>query len=122
MLDFAHFVIERFASLANKFRKKHEQYKGRDTDELANFRIGARLKYSRAGLPEMYETAKDYCRKHVAYIESHGIDGKTVNDSLEDIAVYAVIMLYMRYRMKKEEERMKKEENPKEKIPETDRK
>ena len=45
MQDFEHFVIERFAGLANKFRKKHAQYKGRDTDELANFRIGARLKY-----------------------------------------------------------------------------
>ena len=120
MQDFEHFVIERFAGFANKFRKKHAQYQGRDTDELANFRIGARLKYGRAGLPEMYETAKDYCRKHVAYIESHGIDGNTVNDSLEDIAVYAVIMLYMRYRMKKERE--EKEKVPKAAIPEAGRK
>ena len=44
----------------------------------------------------MYECAKDYVRKHIAYIESHRIDGLTVEDSLEDIAVYAVIMLYMR--------------------------
>lgn len=104
MQDFEHFVIERFAGLANKFRKKHAQYKGRDTDELANFRIGARLKYGKSGLPEMYEMAKDYCRKHIAYIESHGIDGKTANDSLEDIAVYAVIMMYMRYRLTKSKE------------------
>lgn len=110
MQDFEHFVIERFAGLANKFRKKHAQYKGSDADELANFRVGARLKYGKSGLPEMYEMAKDYCRKHIAYIESHGIDGKTVNDSLEDIAVYAVIMLYMRYRLTKEKEAIAKKD------------
>lgn len=110
MQDFEHFVIERFAGLANKFRKKHAQYKGRDTDELANFRVGARLKYGKDGLPEMYEMAKDYCRKHIAYIESHGIDGKTANDSLEDIAVYAAIMLYMRYRFNKEKEAVAKKD------------
>ena len=58
----------------------------------------------------MYEMAKDYCRKHIAYIESHGIDGKTANDSLEDIAVYAVIMLYMRYRFNKEKEAVAKKD------------
>lgn len=110
MQDFEHFVIERFAGLANKFRKKHAQYKGRDTDELANFRVGARLKYGKDGLPERYEMAKDYCRKHIAYIESHGIDGKAANDSLEDIAVYAVIMLYMRYRFTKEKEAVAKKD------------
>ena len=104
MQDFEHFVIERFAGLANKFRKKHAQYKGRDADALANFRAGALLKYGKADMAHMYEMAKDYCRKHVAYIETHGIDGKTANDSLEDIAVYAVIMMYMRYRLAKSKE------------------
>lgn len=89
MQDFEHFVIERFAGLANKFRKKHAQYKGSDADELANFSVGARLKYGKSGLPEMYEMAKDYCRKHIAY---------------------AVIMLYMRYRFNKEKEAVAKKD------------
>ena len=95
MGNFSDFVIEQFGRLQNKFRQKHTQYKGSDADELANFRVGARLKYGKDGLPEMYEMAKDYCRKHIAYIESHRIDGQTVEDSLEDIVVYAMIMLYM---------------------------
>lgn len=96
MGNFSNFVIEQFGRLQNKFRQKHTQYKGSDADELANFRAEALLKYGKADMAHMYETAKDYCRKHVAYIETHGIDGKTVEDSLEDIAVYAMIMLYMR--------------------------
>lgn len=96
MGNFSDFVIEQFGRLQNKFRQKHSQYKGSDADELANFRAGALLKYGKADMAHMYETAKDYCRKHVAYIETHGIDGKTVEDSLGDIAVYAMIMLYMR--------------------------
>lgn len=92
---FRDFVIEKFKELEGKFAKKNQQYSC-TADPLANFSTGARLKYGKADMAHMYETAKDYCRKHIAYIESHGIDGKTVEDSLEDIAVYAVIALYMR--------------------------
>lgn len=95
-MGFKNFVLSKFDDLKNKFKIKHEQYKGSNDDALANFRVGARLKYGKDGFPEMYEMAKDYCRKHVAYIESHDIMGKTVQDSLTDIATYAVIMLYMR--------------------------
>lgn len=95
---FTDFVINKFKELSDKFKKKHDQYKGQTSqDELANFRAGANLKYGRGEMPDMYEMSKDYVRKHIAYIETHGIEGKTVEDSLEDIAVYAVIMLYMRY-------------------------
>lgn len=70
-MDFTTFVMDKFQELANKFRKKHDQYKSEVLrDELANFR---------------------------AYVETHGIEGLTVEDSLEDIAIYAVIMLYMRH-------------------------
>ena len=44
----------------------------------------------------MYETLKDYMRKHVSYMETHGIDGCSLGDSLGDIAVYCVIAMYMR--------------------------
>lgn len=95
MTDFNEFVMQKFIELAEKFARKNKQYSCTD-DNLANFSTGARLKYGKAGMSEMYETLKDYCRKHVAYVETHGIDGKTLQDSLEDIAVYAVIALYMR--------------------------
>lgn len=98
--DFVEFVKNTFEKLSDKFTNKNKQYEGEDRiiacGELANFRIGALLKYGEADYGDMYECAKDYVRKHIAYIESHRIDGLTVEDSLEDIAVYAVIMLYMR--------------------------
>lgn len=64
--------------------------------ELANFRIGALLKHGKAGYSDMYDCAKDYVRKHIAYIESHGIYSDAVEESLGDIAIYAVIMMYMK--------------------------
>ena len=95
-MGFKNFVLSKFDDLKSKFKIKHEQYKGSHDDALANFRVGAQLKYGDASYEHMYECAKDYVRKHIAYIESHNIMGKTVQDSLTDIATYAVIMLYMR--------------------------
>lgn len=95
-MGFKNFVLSKFDDLKSKFKIKHEQYKGSNADALANFRIGAQLKYGDASYENMYETAKDYVRKHIAYIESHNLMGETVQDSLTDIATYAVIMLYMR--------------------------
>ena len=96
MTDFTEYVVQKFNELSKKFEKKNHQYSC-TADPLANFSTGARLKYGKAGMPEMYETLKDYCRKHIAYVETHGIDGKTLQDSLEDIAVYSVIAMYMRH-------------------------
>lgn len=93
--NFTDFVMQKFSELSEKFAKKNRQY-AVSIDPLANFATGARLKYGKAGMPEMYETLKDYCRKHISYVETHGIDGKTLQDSLEDIAVYSAIALYMR--------------------------
>ena len=95
-MGFKDFVLSKFDELKTKFKLKNEQYQGSNADQLANFRIGARIKYGDASYENMYECAKDYVRKHIAYIESHNIMGKTVQDSLKDIATYAVIMLYMR--------------------------
>lgn len=95
-MGFKDFILNKFDELKTKFELKNEQYQGSNADQLANFRIGARLKYGDASYAHMYECSKDYVRKHIAYIESHDIMGKTVNDSLTDIATYAVIMLYMR--------------------------
>lgn len=95
-MGFKDFVLNKFDELKTKFELKNEQYQGSNADQLANFRIGSRLKYGDASYEHMYECSKDYVRKHIAYIESHNIMGKTVQDSLTDIATYAVIMLYMR--------------------------
>lgn len=95
-MGFKDFVLSKFDELKTKFKLKNEQYQGSNADQLANFRIGARIKYGDASYAHMYECSKDYVRKHIAYIESHNIMGKAVQDSLTDIATYAVIMLYMR--------------------------
>lgn len=95
MTDFTEFVVKKFSELSEKFENKNKQYSS-STDSLANFATGARLKYGKSGMTEMYETLKDYARKHIAYVETHGLDGNSLQDSLEDIAVYAVIALYMR--------------------------
>lgn len=44
----------------------------------------------------MFDEAKNYQRKHVAHVQNCNISGPKVDESLKDIAVYAVIMLYMR--------------------------
>lgn len=95
IINFTEFVTGKFAELSNKFQRKHDQYKG-SGGELANFRTGALLKYGKADMESMYETLKDYMRKHVAYMETHGLDGSSLGDSLGDIAVYCVIAMYMR--------------------------
>lgn len=103
-LDFVDFVINRLEELSKKFQLKNEQYIGQYTGEtsmskcgeLANFRICALLKHGQAGYSDMYDCAKDYVRKHIAYIESHGIYSDAVEESLGDIAIYAVIMMYMK--------------------------
>lgn len=95
MIDFAKFMAKKFKALEWKFATKNQQYSC-TAAHLANFSTGARLKYGKAGMPEMYETLKDYARKHIAYVETHRLDGNSLQDSLEDIAVYAVIALYMR--------------------------
>ena len=80
--DFVEFVKNTFEKLSDKFTHKNKQYEGEGRiiacGELANFRIGALLKYGEADYGDMYECAKDYVRKHIAYIESHRIDGLTV--------------------------------------------
>lgn len=98
--EFVEFVVSKLEELSKKFKLKNEQYTGETSmskcGELANFRIGALLKYGQAGYSFMYECAKDYVRKHIAYIESHCVYADSVEESLGDIAIYAVIMMYMK--------------------------
>ena len=111
--DFVEFVVSKLEELSKKFKLQNEQYTGETSrsncGELANFRIGALLKYGQAGYSAMYECAKDYVRKHIAYIESHCVFADSVEESLGDIAIYAVIMMYMKARYE-EERKMKIEQ------------
>ena len=100
-MGYKDFVMKTFEKSAKLFERKYKQYAALENsayDPLANFRAGANLKYGNDSYAAMYECAKDYARKHIAYIESHGITGKSVDESLGDIMVYAAIMRYLKAR------------------------
>lgn len=91
--QFVEEVCKVFDELKETFKAKNEQYG--TCDPLANFRTGALLHRGNDSYDDMYEEAKDYQRKHIAHVENWGIEGPKVNESLTDIAVYAVIMRVM---------------------------
>lgn len=93
---FIGFVLEKFDNLAELFEKKNAQYG--EHDPLANFRTGAKM-HGEADYDAMFEEAKAYCRKHIAQVYGKGqtIDTPKVEESLQDIAIYSVIMLYMHW-------------------------
>ena len=93
---FVGFVAEKFDELSELFEKKNKQYG--EHDPLANFRAGARM-HGNDDYAAMFEEAKAYCRKHIAQVYGPGqnIDTPKVEESLQDIAVYSVIMLYMHW-------------------------
>ena len=47
MIDFRTFIPQKFNELAEHFKRKNEQYIGTNADTLANFRIGAMMKYGK---------------------------------------------------------------------------
>lgn len=106
--DFVNFVVKEFGELAELFKQKNEQYGGRD--QLANFRTGALMNRGFDTWPAMYEEAKSYQRKHVAHVQNCNIAGSKVDESLKDIAVYSVIMLYMHGKYKEQLAEVEKDE------------
>ena len=64
---------------------------------MGNFRSGAMLARGNDSWSDMYETAKGYCLKHIAHVfgKTQTIDDGKLDESLRDIAVYSIIMLYM---------------------------
>lgn len=93
--DLTESCINKFHELANLFKEKNKQYG--DKDQLANFRNGAMLACGDDDWPCMFEVAKGYCLKHVTQVFGTGtnIDTDKIDESLGDIAVYCIIMLYM---------------------------
>lgn len=101
-MDFVNFVCEQLDELKEQFWEKHKQYS--NSDPLANFRRGAMLNGRGNNYAAMYEEAKAYAAKHIAFVYTHDIHGDKIAESLKDIAVYSLIGLYMAELAKAEDE------------------
>ena len=87
------FIDDELERVADLFAEKHRQYSA-GADPLSNFRTGALLEHHDGGYDMMYDVAKGYLNKHIAFLYDHGIADKT-EESLRDMVVYGLIMLYM---------------------------
>lgn len=97
---FVDYVLNKFDRLKAQFKAKNDQYA--TADPVANFRTGALLRYRKCEPEDMYEVAKEYMGKHVAHVYNNGAHGPKVDESLADIAIYCLIMLYFVKKAKKE--------------------
>ena len=91
--EFGSFIDDELECTYDLFVKKYQQYSTGD-DPLSNFRTGALLEHHDGSYEKMYEVAKGYLNKHIAFIYDHDIADKT-EESLRDMVVYGLIMLYM---------------------------
>lgn len=91
--EFTSFIDDELERVGNLFAEKQQQYSA-GADPLSNFRTGALLEHRDGSYEKMYEVAKGYLNKHIAFIYDHGIVNKT-EESLRDMVVYGLIMLYM---------------------------
>ena len=91
--EFVQFISEKLIDVGNLFAEKNMQYATVD-EPLSDFTRGAMLLYGDASYELLYQTAKDYLGKHIAFLYAHGIVNKT-EESLMDMVVYGLIMLYI---------------------------
>ncbi len=91
--EFTSFIDDELERVADLFAEKQQQY-STGADPLSNFRTGALLEHRDGSYEKMYEVAKGYLNKHIAFIYDHGIVNKT-EESLRDMVVYGLIMLYI---------------------------
>lgn len=91
--EFTSFIDDELERVADLFAEKQQQY-STDADPLSNFRTGALLEHHDGGYDMMYDVVKGYLNKHIAFLYDHGIADKT-EESLRDMVVYGLIMLYM---------------------------
>lgn len=91
--EFTSFIDDELERVADLFAEKQQQY-STGADPLSNFRTGALLEHRDGSYEKMYEVAKGYLNKHIAFIYDHGIVNKT-EESLRDMVVYGLIMFYM---------------------------
>ena len=85
--------IEEMAKLFLEKNKVQYSDKGQQ-NALANFEKGALMKCGVASEEEMFEMAHDWVRKHLAFLENATVATPKIEESLMDIAVYALIMRY----------------------------
>ena len=91
--EFTSFIDDELERVGDLFAEKQQQYSA-GADPLSNFRTGALLEHRDGSYEKMYEVAKGYLNKHLAFLYDHGIVDKT-EESLRDMVVYGLIMLYM---------------------------
>lgn len=91
--EFTSFIDDELERVADLFAEKQQQY-STGVDPLSNFRTGALLEHRDGSYEKIYEVAKGYLNKHIAFLYDHGIVNKT-EESLRDMVVYGLIMLYM---------------------------
>ena len=91
--EFTSFIDDELERVGDLFAEKQQQYSA-GADPLSNFRTGALLEHRDGSYEKMYEVAKGYLNKHIAFLYDHGIVDKT-EESLRDMVVYGLIMLYM---------------------------
>ena len=91
--EFTSFIDDELERVGDFFAEKQQQYSA-GADPLSNFRTGALLEHRDGSYEKMYEVAKGYLNKHIAFLYDHGIVDKT-EESLRDMVVYGLIMLYM---------------------------
>lgn len=103
--EFVQFISQKLTDVSNLFSEKNMQYAAVD-EPLSNFSRGAMLLYGDASYELMYQTAKDYLGKHIAFLFAHGIVSKT-EESLMDMVVYGLIMLYI-VEKQKQQDRMER--------------
>ena len=91
--EFISFIDDELERVGDLFAEKQQQYSA-GADPLSNFRTGALLEHRDGSYEKMYEVAKGYLNKHIAFLYDHGIVDKT-EESLRDMVIYGLIMLYM---------------------------
>lgn len=91
--EFTSFIDDELERVGTLFTEKQQQYSA-GADPLSNFRTGALLEHRDGSYEKMYEVAKGYLNKHIAFLYDHGIVGKT-EESLRDMVVYGLIMMYL---------------------------
>ena len=74
--EFASFIDDEIERTHDLFVKKYLQY-STSLDPLSNFRTGALLEHHDGSYEKMYEVAKGYLNKHIAFLYDHGIADKT---------------------------------------------
>ena len=94
--DFYAAMDAQIGDMAKLFLEKNKvQYTDNGQQSpLANFEKGALMKFGVATEREMFEVAHDWARKHLAFLENANVATPKIDESLMDIAVYALIMRY----------------------------